>query len=329
MIYISLRQAVTNIKLQNTTTLLTLRYFITGGAGFAGSNFIDLMKKDPENDIIVLDNCIHGDSDYFDKLSSDPQIELVRGDIRDQKDVERCLPGIDVVLHLAALIEVPYSVRNPIETHDVNVNGTLNILEACRKKDVSRIIYPSSNLTYGEPVYLPVDEAHPQNPVSPYAVTKCSSEKYCYAYYKTYGLKTTMLRFSNLYGPRGLGVINIFIRAALEGRPLEIQGGSQMRTFTHIYDAYQGALKCLKNFSSIGEIFNIAGPESESIEGISGIIAKEIPGVKINHVGSRVGDVTSSRYHISNEKAAKLLGYEPDYDLRKGIRQVIDFEKSL
>jgi UDP-glucose 4-epimerase len=306
-----------------------LRYFITGGAGFAGSNFIDLMKKVPENDIMVLDNGIHGDRDYFEKLDSDPNIELVKGDIRDQEVIESCLTDIDIVLHLAALIEVPYSVKNPIETHDVNVNGTLNVLEACRKKDVNRIIYPSSNLTYGEPIYIPIDEVHPQNPVSPYAVTKCSSEKYCYAYHKTYGLPTSMLRFSNLYGPRGLGVINIFIRAALDGRPLEIQGGSQMRTFTHIYDAYQGAMKCLKKPSSIGEIYNIAGPESESIRGISEIIAKEIPDVKIKNVSTRIGDVTSNVYHISIEKAAKSLEYKPEYDLRKGIRQIIAFEKSL
>jgi UDP-glucose 4-epimerase len=306
-----------------------LRYFITGGAGFAGSNFIDLMKKVPENDIMVLDNGIHGDRDYFEKLDSDPNIELVKGDIRDQEVIESCLTDIDIVLHLAALIEVPYSVKNPIETHDVNVNGTLNVLEACRKKDVNRIIYPSSNLTYGEPIYIPIDEVHPQNPVSPYAVTKCSSEKYCYAYHKTYGLPTSMLRFSNLYGPRGLGVINIYIRAALDGRPLEIQGGSQMRTFTHIYDAYQGAMKCLRKPSSIGEIYNIAGPESESIRGISEIIAKEIPDVKIKNVSTRIGDVTSSEYHISIEKAAKSLDYKPEYDLRKGIRQIIDFEKTL
>jgi UDP-glucose 4-epimerase len=306
-----------------------LRYLITGGAGFAGSNFIDLLTQASEDDIIVLDNGIHGDRDYFERLGSMPKIELIKGDIRDQQLIESCLVDVDVVLHLAALIEVPYSVKNPIETHSVNVNGTLKVLEACRKKDVSRIIYPSSNLTYGEPIYIPVDEMHPQNPVSPYAVTKCSSEKYCYAYHKTYGLPTSMLRFSNLYGPRGLGVINIFIRAALDGRPLEIHGGWQKRTFTHIYDAYQGAMKCLKKTSSIGEIFNIAGPESESIEGIAEIIANEEPGVEITKVGTRVGDVTSSEYHISIEKAVKSLDYEPNYNLRKGIRQVMDFERSL
>jgi UDP-glucose 4-epimerase len=306
-----------------------LRYLITGGAGFAGSNFIDLLSKDPENDIIVIDSGMHGDREYFEKLKSDSSIELLKADIRDSKVLENSLLDVDVVLHLAALIEVPFSVENPVETHDVNVNGTLNILEACRKKEVSRIIYPSSNLTYGEPIYLPMDELHPQNPVSPYAVTKCSSEKYCFAYYQTYGLPTTMLRFSNLYGPRGLGVINIFIRAALSGRPLQIHGGSQMRTFTHIYDAYQGAIKCLEETSSVGEIFNIAGPESESIKGIADIIAQEIPGVEVKKVGSRIGDVTSSEYSISIEKASEVLGYKPEYNLKKGIRQVIEFEKSL
>ena len=306
-----------------------MRYLITGGAGFAGSNFIDLLSKDPENDIIVIDSGMHGDREYFEKLKSDSSIELLKADIRDSKVLENSLLDVDVVLHLAALIEVPFSVENPVETHDVNVNGTLNILEACRKKEVSRIIYPSSNLTYGEPIYLPMDELHPQNPVSPYAVTKCSSEKYCFAYYQTYGLPTTMLRFSNLYGPRGLGVINIFIRAALSGRPLQIHGGSQMRTFTHIYDAYQGAIKCLEETSSVGEIFNIAGPESESIKGIADIIAQVIPGVEVKKVGSRIGDVTSSEYSISIEKASDVLGYEPEYNLKKGIRQVIEFEKSL
>lgn len=306
-----------------------MRYLITGGAGFAGSNFIDVLSKDPENDIIVLDSGMHGDREYFEKLKSDSSIELLKADIRDSKVLENSLLDVDVVLHLAALIEVPFSVENPVETHDVNVNGTLNILEACRKKEVSRIIYPSSNLTYGEPIYLPMDELHPQNPVSPYAVTKCSSEKYCFAYYQTYGLPTTMLRFSNLYGPRGLGVINIFIRAALSGRPLQIHGGSQMRTFTHIYDAYQGAIKCLEEASSIGEIYNIAGPESESIKRIADIIAQEIPGVEVKKVGSRIGDVTSSEYSISIEKASDVLGYKPEYNLKKGIRHVIEFEKSL
>ena len=128
-----------------------MRYLITGGAGFAGSNFIDLLSKDPENDIIVIDSGMHGDREYFEKLKSDSSIELLKADIRDSKVLENSLLDVDVVLHLAALIEVPFSVEKPVETHDVNVNGTLNILEACRKKEVSRIIYPSSNLTYGEP----------------------------------------------------------------------------------------------------------------------------------------------------------------------------------
>jgi len=252
---------------------------------------------------------------------------VIEGDIRNAEIVAKSVKGVDVVLHMAALIEVPFSIENPATTHTINVNGTINILESCRRFDVKEIVYPSSNLTYGEPIYTPIDENHPQNPVSPYAASKCAAEKYCFAYNRTYGLPITVLRFSNLYGPRGLGVINIFVRNAIQGKPLEIHGGRQVRTFTHIFDAIEATQLCLESRTAIGEIFNIAGPESTSISEIANIVREEIGNVELKRIETRVGDVTSSQYGISIEKARNLLGYEPKYDIRKGVRQLVAFEK--
>jgi len=231
----------------------------------------------------------------------------------------------DAIINFQALIEAPYSLRCPKKVFDVNVKPMLEFLELARKWD-AHFIQPSSNLVYGNPIYTPIDELHPLQPQSPYAATRVCQEALAMSYHHSYDLPVTILRFSNLYGPYGKGVINIFIRNALTGKPLIIKGGTQTRTFTHIYDAVKAIRLALKSKKAIGEIFNIAGPDTISIDDLLGIIRSYFAFVEFWRTDFDKGDITSPKFEISYEKAKKFLGYEPEYDIIKGIEQVVRFE---
>ena len=305
-------------------------FLVTGGAGFLGSNFVDYLLGHGHTKIRVLDNAQFANKDYLSFLRRETSVELIEGSILDEETVKRAVEGVDCVFHLAAIIDARYSTQQPILTHRVNVDGTLNLLEECRKKTPRLIVFPSSNLTYGNPINVPVDEDHPQNPRSPYAASKCAAEKYCMAYHHTYGIPISVLRFSNLYGPRGYGVVNIFVQNALGGRTLRVEGGDQKRTFTYAEDAVSALTESSRNNASIGQIVNIAGPETASVIDVAKIVADNVTGTTIQISESRPpGDVTSSDYGISSEKATRLFGYQPNVNLRMGITRLIQWYRSL
>ncbi|MEM3443113.1 MAG: SDR family NAD(P)-dependent oxidoreductase, partial [Candidatus Bathyarchaeia archaeon] len=214
-----------------------MKVLVTGGAGFIGSHLVERLLKEDCN-VVVLDDLSSGKTENLDLKNRN--LIFLKGGIRDKELVKKALKDVEVVFHLAALVDVPFSVKNPLLVNQVNVCGSLNILEESIKTNVEKFIYASSCAVYGEPQYLPINEEHPTNPLSPYAVSKLAIEKYCQVFNKLYGLKTVSLRLFNVYGPRQegdsySGVISRFIRQLRSGKPPIIFGdGSQTRDFVYV-----------------------------------------------------------------------------------------------
>lgn len=296
------------------------RILVTGGAGFIGSNLVDQLS--PDNKVVVLDNLFSGLLSNLDK--SKDRITFVKGDILDKALLRDIVAEVDYVFHLAAHVGNIRSIKDPHFDMEVNIRGTLNLLEACRNSNISRLVYSSSGAIFGEAKYLPIDEEHPLNPESPYAVSKLAAEKYCFAYHKVYGVPTTVLRYFNVYGLRQdtseyANAVAIFLSRTKEGKPLTIFGdGKQTRDFIFVEDVVRANILAATHPSAVGEIFNIATGREDSIEHLVNII-RRISGreISIIHADPRAGEVRHSRANI--EKAQRLLGYNPETSLEEGL----------
>jgi len=296
------------------------KILVTGGAGFIGSNLVD--KLSPDNTVVVLDNLFSGLLSNLEK--SKDRITFVKGDVLDKALVKDIVAEVDYVFHLAANVGNIRSIKDPNFDMEVNIGGTLNLLEACRNSNIKRLVYSSSGAIFGEARYLPIDEEHPLNPESPYAVSKLAAEKYCFAFHKVYGVPTTALRYFNVYGPRQdaseyANAISIFLSRTREGKPLTIFGdGKQTRDFIFVKDVARANILAATHPSAVGEIFNIATGKENSIEELVDIIkqvsAKEI---QVIYADSRAGEVKYSRASI--EKAQRLLGYNPETNFKEGL----------
>jgi len=296
------------------------KILVTGGAGFIGSNLVD--KLSPDNTVVVLDNLFSGLLSNLEK--SKDRITFVKGDVLDKALVKDIVAEVDYVFHLAANVGNIRSIKDPNFDMEVNIGGTLNLLEACRNSNIKRLVYSSSGAIFGEARYLPIDEEHPLNPESPYAVSKLAAEKYCFAFHKVYGVPTTALRYFNVYGPRQdaseyANAISIFLSRTREGKPLTIFGdGKQTRDFIFVKDVARANILAATHPSAVGEIFNIATGKENSIEELVDIIkqvsAKEI---QVIYADSRAGEVKYIRASI--EKAQRLLGYNPETNFKEGL----------
>ncbi|MCF6158842.1 MAG: NAD-dependent epimerase/dehydratase family protein [wastewater metagenome] len=327
-------------------------WLITGGCGFIGNNLIKRLIKDRlGKKICILDNLRVGTIEdlesvliefgNFSRTSSDTKInytfemethstiELLVGDIRNKKIVEDAIKDVNVVVHLAANTGVGASVENPIQDMEVNVTGTLNLLEASRKNHVKQFIFASSGATIGE-VEPPVHEGKVPKPVSPYGASKLSGEGYCSAYYRAFGIKTISLRFGNVYGPLSRhknSVVAMFMKRALNGKTLEIYGdGKQTRDFIYIDDLVDAIILASKTEIG-GEVFQIATYKETTIneiaDAVKELIEKETDEkVNIVYRDCRPGDVKRNFSDIS--KARKILGFEPKYDLVAGLRKTFE-----
>ena len=303
-------------------------YLVTGGAGFIGSHIVDKLVQLGEK-VRVLDNFVTGKKENLSKSIN--KIELINGDIRDRKKLQVALKGVDFVLHQAALRSVPRSVDDPISTNDVNITGTLLLLEQSRKCKVQRVVYAASSSAYGDSPELPKKETQLPAPVSPYAVSKLAGEYYCSMYNKLYGLETISLRYFNVFGPRQdpaseyAAVVPKFIELALKGKTLEIHSdGLQSRDFSYIDNVVSANLLAVKSKKGIGEVFNIACGEKWTIldiaETIGRIIDKKL---KYHHTQTRKGDVRHTLADIS--KAKKMLGYKPITNFEEGMRKTVEY----
>jgi UDP-glucose 4-epimerase len=295
---------------------------VTGGAGFIGSHLIDRLLREGY-DVVVVDDLSSGKVENLNLKNSN--LRLLRDDIRDKKFVKKALKDVEVVFHLAAIVDVEFSVKNPLLVNEVNVGGSLNILDESVRRDVTRFVYASSCAVYGDPIYLPIDEEHPRNPLSPYAASKFAAEEYCQVFNKVYGLSSSCLRFFNVYGPRQgsgsySGVVSRFIqRLKMRKAPIIFGDGLQTRDFVYVEDVVNAIFKVLHSKQCAGEKINIGSGKETSIRELADALIKKfsLKDVKPKYVKSRVGDIKRSCGSV--EKAKCLLGYEPSFSLDDGL----------
>lgn len=299
------------------------KVLVTGGAGFIGSSLVDRLISKGYS-VVVLDNFHSGRIENLHAHLDRDDFELVKGDVRDTEVIRETMDGVDAVVHLAALIDVEGSVNNPLETHDVNVNGTLSLLCEAVRQDIKRFLFASSAAVYGESDSLPLREDFPLKPSSPYAASKATAELYCGAFCRSYGLGTVILRYFNVYGPRQdhnpyAGVLLKFLRNALSGQPLVVFGdGEQSRDFICVDDVVEATMLALESGNTVGKTFNVCTGKPTTINELVQII-KEIKrrNLQVVHQGSRKGDLKKS--YGDPDKVRKILGFKAEIDLRKGL----------
>jgi len=251
-----------------------MRILVTGGAGFIGSHLVDALSADKGNEIVIFDNFYRGKIKNIDHHLKNKNIMLVKGDIRDPKDLKKA-GKIDFIYHLAAQSNVAGSFFKPDYAFSTNVVGTLNVLKFASGQKVRRFVFSSSREVYGNPRYLPVDDAHPLNPINLYGLTKLSGETLCKAFSENKKLKLTILRIANVYGPRDKDrVIPIFIENAKRKKDLILYGGSQVLDFIWIGDVIDAMLRISNEDKFLGETINIGTGTGTSIEDLAKIIIK-------------------------------------------------------
>lgn len=302
-----------------------MKVLITGGCGFIGTNLVKFLSEKGFT-VTILDNLSVGRKDYIETLSLPNPPQVVIGDIRNKKAMNQAVSGIEAVVHLAAHTSVVESLENPREDWDINVNGTLNLLEACRQNGVGRFIFASSNAVVGEQE-PPIDETKVPQPLSPYGASKLAGEALCSSYYHSFGLRTISLRFANCYGPYSdhkTSVVSKFLRCAKEGRPLVIYGdGNQTRDFVHVEDVCHAICLALtaQDDSVFGGVFQVASGKETAINRLVEIIkAVTDSDFQIDYKPERAGEIKRNYSDIS--KAKRELGFEPKTKLEKGLPQV-------
>jgi UDP-glucose 4-epimerase len=307
-----------------------MKYLVTGGAGFIGSNIVkELLRQGQE--VRVLDNFATGKRENILPLLKNSKLTLIEGDLRSFHIARAAVKGVDYILHQGALPSVPRSINDPITSNDVNVLGTLNILEAAREFGVKRVVCASSSSIYGNSETLPKVETMPVNPMSPYALTKYAQERYCQIFHQLYGLETVSLRYFNVFGPNQdptsqySAVIPKFIRLIQQEREPIIYGdGLQSRDFTFVENNVWANIQACTAEKAAGEVINIACGERYTLLDLVRMI-NEIMGknVEPRFEPERPGDVKHSLAGI--EKAKQLLGYEVRVDFKTGLERTIDF----
>ena len=306
---------------------MTRRALVTGGAGFIGSHLVDRLLAEGWQ-VSLLDDFSSGREANIAHLAG--HAEVVRGDLRDGELLAHLLPGVEVVFHQGAVPSVPRSVAEPVRTNDVNVTGTLGLLEAARSAGVRRVVFASSSSAYGDTPVLPKVESMPPCPLSPYALQKYAGERYCQLFHRLYGLETVALRYFNVYGPRQnpeseyAAVIPRFATACLAGEaPVVFGDGEQTRDFTFVGDAVAANLLAADAARAPGEVVNVAGGRRVSLNQLLGEI-RTLTKAKVEprYLPARAGDVRDSLADLS--RARELLGYEPRVELRTGLLRTIE-----
>ena len=301
---------------------------VTGGAGFIGSHLVDRLMQEGFS-LRTLDNFSAGKAENIQRHLHNRSFHLVKGDIRNLRDVEKAIKDVDVVFHLAAIVNVPLSVEDPLLVNDVNVRGTLNLLMASAKRDIQRFIYASTCAVYGDAHHLPINEEHPIMPLSPYGISKYTAELYCKIFHRIHSLETVCLRFFNVYGPRQVegpysGVITQFISRLRQGKPPIIYGdGEQTRDFVHVEDVVEAGLLALGCQHCAGEVINIGTRKPTTINELARVLGRMFGETAISpeHAPVRAGDLQDSFADIG--KAEKILGYKSRIGLKDGIERLV------
>jgi len=300
-----------------------MRCVVTGGAGFIGSNLVDKLISDG-HEVIVFDDLSTGKEENVNSKAKLFKFDISKEEFFEIPIMEDIMTGVDVVFHMACLARVQPSIENPLLYHDKNVNGLVNMLEACRKYDVKRFIFSSSSSVYGDAEEVPTSENCKLNPMSPYAIHKLIGEQYCKLYSELYNIETVSLRYFNVYGDRQPTegayclVMGIFAGQMLKGAPMTIRGdGEQRRDFTYVDDVVDANIKCMDYPLELnGDVFNIGNGNNLSVSDIADLMG-----------GSRmhVEPVIEPRETLANyDKANKVLGWSPKGNLKKWINNYIN-----
>ncbi|HEX7957101.1 MAG TPA: NAD-dependent epimerase/dehydratase family protein [Pyrinomonadaceae bacterium] len=302
---------------------------VTGGAGFIGSNVVKLLTGEGY-DVVVLDNLFSG---YRKNLDPFPKVRLVEADVRDEAALAGAAEGAEVVFHLAASVGNVRSIENPVEDSEVNVLGTIRVLEAARRAGARKVVFSSSAAIFGELRRLPIDEEHPAEPDSPYGVSKLAAEKLCLAYSRLYDeLEAVALRYFNVYGVNQRydaygNVIPIFAHRMLRGQPLVVYGdGEQTRDFVNVADVARANLLAARARGLSGA-FNVASGVSTTVNQLAGMM-REAAGTDaaVEYAPARRGEVRDSRADIKAARAS--LGYEPSVGMTEGLREYMDWARA-
>jgi nucleoside-diphosphate-sugar epimerase len=301
-----------------------MRYLITGGAGFIGSNTVDELVRRGHS-VVVLDDMSAGKEENLAEIRG--KITFIKGSITDLEIVQKAMLQADYAIHLAARTSVPRSVKDPIETNRINVDGTLNVLVAARDNKVKRVVFAASSSAYGDTPTLPKSENMQPVPISPYGVTKYVGEVYAQAFGRCYGLETVCLRYFNIFGPRQdpdspySGVLSRFATAFLDGTPPVVFGdGEQTRDFTYVENAVAANILACEAPSAAGKSLNVGTGQRISLNQVLQMLQK-IAGktVEVKYEAPREGDIRDSLADI--QMAKEFLGYEPSVLFEEGLQR--------
>lgn len=296
---------------------------VTGGAGFIASHLVDLLVEKGSN-VTVIDNLKDGKSENLEK--SRGKICFKKLDVRDFDGLQQVIKEeeIEIIFHLAANANVPYSVENPKYDFETNTIGTFNVLKCCMDNDIKKVVYASSAAVYGEPEYTPIDENHPLNPISPYGASKLAGEKLGFAYHATYGIPFVSMRIFNTYGPRQRRYVMFDFLMKLKENPkkLEVLGsGEQIRDYCYVIDTAKAFMLAAEKENAIGKAFNIAGGNPISIKKLAGLMVRILGlggNTEIYYTGkSWKGDIVKLVADIS--KIKNKLEFKPEMRLDEGI----------
>jgi UDP-glucose 4-epimerase len=290
---------------------------VTGGAGFIGSTLVNALI-DRGLRVRIVDNIASGNRSHLD-----PRAELLEADIRNLAAISPAFNGVDCVFHVAAMPRIPLSIEKPVETHMVNVIGTLNVLLAARDAGVRRVVYSGSSSAYGDQPRLPLREDMTPNPLNPYALQKLTGEYYTRLFHRLFSMQTLTLRYFNVFGPRMadegayLTVISVFLRQRSEGKPLTVNGdGKQTRDFTHVRDVVRANLLAMDCATADGRAINIGNGHNISINRVA-----ELVGGPTVNIPPRAGDARDTL--ADNSEARRTLGWQPEVKFEDGLAELI------
>jgi nucleoside-diphosphate-sugar epimerase len=308
-------------------------FLITGGAGFIGSALARGVLAKGAGKVVIVDNLLTGHERNLDEIRG--SVDFHRADICDYEALRKSMEGVEIVFHEAAIPSVPRSINDPIPSHNVNINGTFNVLRAAKEAGVRRVIYAASSSAYGDSLVLPKVETMKANPKSPYAAQKLLGEYYMSIWQSCFGLETISLRYFNVFGPRQdpfspySGVLSLFMTAILERRAPTIFGdGEHSRDFTYVDDVVALNLKAAEAQSSAcGRMYNAGNGGRVTLNEAWGLLQK-IEGVSIapNYGPPRPGDVKDSQADATD--ARRLLGHDPQFNFEQGMRLTLEWYRS-
>ncbi|MFA6096764.1 MAG: SDR family NAD(P)-dependent oxidoreductase [Candidatus Paceibacterota bacterium] len=309
------------------------KVLVTGATGFIGSWLTESLVENGSDVTILVNKSDPFKEDAIKHLKK--KIHIIYGDIRNKNLISKAVNKCEIICHLAATTQVLYSIKNPEETLSINLWGTFNLLEGMRKSaNKPFLIFVSTDKVYGEPIHLPIKEDHSLSAKSPYDASKVAADRLVYAYYTTYGINATILRWSNAYGGRDANMLRVipdFVNAVINDKPLVIRGsGKNIRDFLYVGDVVRAILSAGENRKiTNGEVFNLGTNKPISIEELARLVIKITGHDKAKPI--ILGKATPGeidRQYLSFEKANKMLGWEPQVDLQTGLKITLDWYKN-